>query len=52
MPSALNVSTDQCFASLAAIEENPAQVVLVGHGDPWRDGAARAVESARGLGRS
>jgi glyoxylase-like metal-dependent hydrolase (beta-lactamase superfamily II) len=52
MPSALNVSTDQCFASLAAIEDTPAQILLVGHGEPWRDGAARAVESARRLGRS
>jgi glyoxylase-like metal-dependent hydrolase (beta-lactamase superfamily II) len=52
MPSALNVSTDQCFDSLAAIEQSPAEVVLVGHGGPWRDGAARAVESARRLGRS
>jgi glyoxylase-like metal-dependent hydrolase (beta-lactamase superfamily II) len=52
MPSAMNVSTDQCFASLASIEQNPARVVLVGHGDPWLDGAAAAVESARRLGRS
>lgn len=52
MPSALNVSTDQCFASLAAIERVPAEVVLPGHGDPWRQGAALAVENARQLGRS
>jgi glyoxylase-like metal-dependent hydrolase (beta-lactamase superfamily II) len=52
MPSALNVSTDQCFNSLAAIEQLPAQVVLVGHGDPWREGAAAAVASAHRLGRS
>lgn len=52
MPSAMNVSTDQCFASLTAIEECSAQVVLVGHGEPWHDGSARAVESARRLGRS
>ena len=52
MPSALNVSTDQCFASLMAIEHVPAQLVLVGHGDPWRGGAAAAVTSAQRLGRS
>jgi glyoxylase-like metal-dependent hydrolase (beta-lactamase superfamily II) len=52
MPSATNVSTDQCFASLAAIEQNPARVLLVGHGEPWHDGAAAAVDSARRLGRT
>lgn len=52
MPSPLNVSTDECFTSLAAIEQIPAQVVLTGHGDPWRQGAALAVQSARRLGRS
>ena len=52
MPSSMNVSTNQCFASLGSIEQNPALVVLVGHGDPWRGGAAAAVASARNLGRS
>jgi glyoxylase-like metal-dependent hydrolase (beta-lactamase superfamily II) len=52
IPSALNVSTDQCLESLHAIEQTQAQVVLPGHGDPWRDGTAAAVESARRLGRS
>lgn len=52
MPSAMNVSTDQCFESLKAIEQIPAQVVLPGHGEPWREGAAAAVESARRLGRT
>ena len=52
IPSALNVSTDQCFESLHAIERTQAQVVLPGHGEPWRDGSASAVESARRLGRS
>ncbi len=52
MPSALNVSTDQCFESLEAIEAVAAQVLLLGHGDPWRDGSAAAVESAHRLGRS
>lgn len=52
MPAALNVSTDQCFDSLGAIEGTSAEVLLVGHGDPWRDGTAAAIESARRLGRS
>jgi glyoxylase-like metal-dependent hydrolase (beta-lactamase superfamily II) len=52
MPSAMNVSTDQCFASLEPIEHIPTRVVLVGHGDPWREGAAAAVHNARRLGRS
>jgi glyoxylase-like metal-dependent hydrolase (beta-lactamase superfamily II) len=52
MPSALNVSTDQCFDSLQAIEGISAQVLLAGHGDPWRQGTAAAIESARRLGRS
>jgi glyoxylase-like metal-dependent hydrolase (beta-lactamase superfamily II) len=52
MPKALNVSTDQCFDSLEAIEHVPAQVLLPGHGDPWRQGSAPAVQSARRLGRS
>lgn len=52
MPSSMNVSTDQCFDSLAAIEGVPADVVLAGHGDPWHGSAQQAVESARRLGRS
>lgn len=34
-------------ASLDAIAETRALIVLPGHGDPWSDGAARAVERAR-----
>ena len=52
IPSALNVSTDQCFDSLDAIARTQAQVLLAGHGEAWRDGAAAAAESARRLGRS
>jgi glyoxylase-like metal-dependent hydrolase (beta-lactamase superfamily II) len=52
MPSPLNVSTDQCFDSLQSIEQVAADVLLPGHGDPWRDGTAAAVESAHRLGRS
>jgi glyoxylase-like metal-dependent hydrolase (beta-lactamase superfamily II) len=35
-------------ASLAAIAETHAQIVLPGHGEPWREGALRAAELARG----
>ncbi len=52
MSSCMNVSTDECFNSLAAIEESDADVLLPGHGDPWYGSAAQAVESARRLGRS
>jgi glyoxylase-like metal-dependent hydrolase (beta-lactamase superfamily II) len=33
--------------SLDAIAETHAHIVLPGHGEPWRDGAVRAVERAR-----
>jgi glyoxylase-like metal-dependent hydrolase (beta-lactamase superfamily II) len=52
MPSALNVDTDRCFASLAALEELDAAVLLPGHGEPWRQSPAAAVTAARGAGRS
>jgi glyoxylase-like metal-dependent hydrolase (beta-lactamase superfamily II) len=52
MASFMNVSTDECFNSLAAIEGSDADVLLAGHGDPWYGSAAQAVESARRLGRS
>jgi glyoxylase-like metal-dependent hydrolase (beta-lactamase superfamily II) len=52
MPSAFNVSTDDCFESLAAIEALEAQALLPGHGDPWRESPAAAVARAREAGRS
>lgn len=52
MPSIVNVSTEQCFESLAALEGLQATVVLPGHGEPWREGAAAAVQHAREVGRS
>lgn len=52
MPSALNKDSDQALASLAAFEPVPADVVLPGHGEPWRDGSAAAVKAARAAGRS
>jgi glyoxylase-like metal-dependent hydrolase (beta-lactamase superfamily II) len=52
MPSAFNVDTDECFESLARIEELQAQALLPGHGDPWRESPADAVARARMAGRS
>jgi glyoxylase-like metal-dependent hydrolase (beta-lactamase superfamily II) len=46
-PKVFNVSTSQCFESLAAIDVLEADVVLPGHGEPWRDGVAAMVEQAR-----
>lgn len=40
------------LASLAALEAVPAQTVLTGHGEPWREGAARAAQLARAAGPS
>jgi glyoxylase-like metal-dependent hydrolase (beta-lactamase superfamily II) len=47
MPKPFNVSTAQCFESLAALGEVEADVVLPGHGQPWRGGVAAAVDHAR-----
>jgi glyoxylase-like metal-dependent hydrolase (beta-lactamase superfamily II) len=52
MPKVFNTSTDQCFESLGAIEGLQADVLLPGHGEPWREGAAAAAENARAVGRS
>jgi glyoxylase-like metal-dependent hydrolase (beta-lactamase superfamily II) len=52
MPSALNVSNQQALESLNRVEGLAAQVVLPGHGEPWREGPAAAVAAARAAGRS
>jgi glyoxylase-like metal-dependent hydrolase (beta-lactamase superfamily II) len=52
MPSALNVSTEQCFGSLDTIERVEAEVVLAGHGEPMHERPAGAVAQARAAGRS
>ena len=51
MPRALNLSTGTCLDSLTRIENLEADVVLTGHGEPWRDGVAAAVERARAAPR-
>jgi glyoxylase-like metal-dependent hydrolase (beta-lactamase superfamily II) len=47
MPPGFNTSDAQAEASLAAVAETGARVVLVGHGEPWTGGARAAVERAR-----
>lgn len=49
-PGAFNRSSEQAMASLERIPE--ASVLAVGHGDPWTDGTAAAVEDARAAGPS
>jgi glyoxylase-like metal-dependent hydrolase (beta-lactamase superfamily II) len=41
---------DEALASLANIADTDAQWLLPGHGAPWTDGVAAAVEAARRLG--
>ena len=52
MPACLNISSAQALESLSHVESLDAGVVLFGHGDPWSEGVAAAVESARRLGPS
>ncbi len=52
MPSALNVSNEQTLEALDRIEPLTAQVVLPGHGEPYREGPRAAVAAARAAGRS
>jgi glyoxylase-like metal-dependent hydrolase (beta-lactamase superfamily II) len=50
MSHGFNESDAQALASLDAIEPIDADVLLPGHGEPWRDGAGRAVAEARSHG--
>jgi glyoxylase-like metal-dependent hydrolase (beta-lactamase superfamily II) len=52
LPSVFNLSTERCFASLAALEELDCETMLTGHGEAWREGAKAAVARARAAGRS
>ena len=47
MPRVMNVDNARALASLALIAPLDAELVLPGHGDPWRKGTAAAVASAR-----
>lgn len=51
-PGAFNDSSEQALASLRRIEDLDAGVLLPGHGEPWRDGAAAAVARALDAGPS
>jgi glyoxylase-like metal-dependent hydrolase (beta-lactamase superfamily II) len=44
MPSAFNTSTEQAFASLDRLAGVDAEQLLFGHGEPWTQGTAAAVE--------
>lgn len=47
---AATADSERALASLDALAATGADVVLTGHGDPWRDGAAEAVARAREAG--
>jgi glyoxylase-like metal-dependent hydrolase (beta-lactamase superfamily II) len=47
MPPGFNASDARAEASLQAVADTGAEIVLVGHGEPWTGGAAAAVEQAR-----
>jgi glyoxylase-like metal-dependent hydrolase (beta-lactamase superfamily II) len=52
MPRYTNIDTAQALASLDRIEalDGDVDILLFGHGEPWRGGTAAAVRSARGHG--
>ena len=50
MPRAFNVSSAKCLDSLTKLADIEAGVVAVGHGEPWREGVAAAVERVRATG--
>jgi len=47
MPAPVNLDTARARESLGAFDEIEAEVLLPGHGEPWRQGVASAVERAR-----
>lgn len=52
MPHAFNVSNESALRSLDAIDSVEAEVLLAGHGEPWREGVSAAVSEARSRGRT
>jgi glyoxylase-like metal-dependent hydrolase (beta-lactamase superfamily II) len=44
--------SERALASLEALAETGARILLPGHGEPWRDGVERAAERARAAGAS
>jgi glyoxylase-like metal-dependent hydrolase (beta-lactamase superfamily II) len=52
MPAALNEDTPEAMRSLDALRGVTADVILPGHGDPYRDGVPAAISAAKAAGRS
>ena len=50
MPRSFNLSTATCLDSLARLQELAGDVLLAGHGEPWREGVTTAVEQAWAAG--
>ena len=50
MPRAFNLSSAKCLDSLTKLAGIEVEVVAVGHGEPWREGVAAAVERVRATG--
>jgi glyoxylase-like metal-dependent hydrolase (beta-lactamase superfamily II) len=50
MPRPFNLSSSTILDSLATVEDLEAETVLVGHGEPWTQGIADAVQRARQTG--
>ena len=50
MPRSFNLSSEQALESLRALDGIDAGVLLPGHGEPWRNGVAAAVDAARAAG--
>jgi glyoxylase-like metal-dependent hydrolase (beta-lactamase superfamily II) len=51
-PSGFNRDTAQALASLSALENLNAVIILPGHGDPWHGPISQAVQLARAAGPS
>lgn len=51
-PDPIQADPDQALASLGRLEDLDAEVVLVGHGEPWTNGVREAVQIARASGRT
>jgi glyoxylase-like metal-dependent hydrolase (beta-lactamase superfamily II) len=49
---AATANSDMALSSLEAIAQTGARVLLPGHGEPWRQGAAAAVAAALAVGAS
>jgi glyoxylase-like metal-dependent hydrolase (beta-lactamase superfamily II) len=52
MPRVMNESNELAIQSLDALEPIDADVLLFGHGDPWREGVGSAVKQARSAART